>query len=255
MNKTFALIIGTLLLLVALLSGVLYLKLHTKPVEQVVPTDFAYSTDALDVSIKYPVIPGATEEAKQADAIIRSDIQAKIVRFESDARDSAALGIDLPKSVKSTVTGGPSIEEQNERYAAIYLGMEWYLRGAAHPSHTIDTYVYDYQNAKLVSPDEFFLANSDYLTLLSTIAKDDLINQSKTGDLGYVVDEAMLNEGITPTKDHFKHMLPLRDGLAIYFDEYQVAPYAAGPQQVVIPYAKLQEVIDPNGVLGMYVKK
>jgi hypothetical protein len=36
----------------------------------------------------------------------------------------------------------------------------------------------------------------------------------------------------------------------ITFDEYQVAPYAAGAQTVVIPYRELQTVIAPAGPLA-----
>ena len=36
----------------------------------------------------------------------------------------------------------------------------------------------------------------------------------------------------------------------ITFDEYQVAPYAAGPQEVTVPYGALQAVIHRQGPLG-----
>jgi hypothetical protein len=38
--------------------------------------------------------------------------------------------------------------------------------------------------------------------------------------------------------------------LLITFDEYQVAPYAAGPQKVAIPYSELRALINPQGPLG-----
>lgn len=252
MNKTFTITIATLLILIVTLFGLLYIKLRQKP-EVVLPaTELRMSTNALDVSITYPNIPGVGPSVDQANASIRSDIENRVLRFEQEAKENAALGIDLPAAVKSTVTGSPAVEEKNDRYIAIFMGMEWYLRGSAHPSHTIDTYVYDYQETKLVAQSDFF--KGDYLPLLSKLSREDLKNQSTSGDLGFTVDEAMLEEGTEPTASNFKHILPLTDGLAIYFDEYQVAPYAAGPQQVVIPYNKLVEVIKPEGVLGVYIQ-
>ena len=208
-------------------------------------------TDALSVNVAYPIIPGDAPEIARANALIREDISKRIQSFEQDAKESASLGIGLPQEVKSTVVGSPAIEARNERYVALFMGMEWYLRGAAHPSHSIDTYVFDYEQKRLVNNDFF---RGEYLVLLSTLAREDLRNQSASGDLGFVVDVSLLEEGTEPRIENFRRILPLSDGLAIYFEEYQVAPYAAGPQQVVIPYEKLKEIINPDGVLGMYFK-
>ncbi len=211
-------------------------------------------TDALSVSVSYPVIPGSGIEVARANAAIREEIKKKISSFEKDAKESAQLGIGLPREVKSTVTGSPSIEERNDRYSALFMGMEWYLRGSAHPSHSIDTYIYDYEKGALISISEFFKPGSPYLERVSALSKEDLLKQSSQGDLGYAYDENMVNEGTMPLKENFSRMLPLYDGLVVYFNEYQVAPYAAGPQQVVIPYTKLRDIIAADGVLNVYAK-
>jgi hypothetical protein len=44
------------------------------------------------------------------------------------------------------------------------------------------------------------------------------------------------------------------DGLMITFDEYQVAPYAAGPQTVTVPYSELRGLINPEGVLKQFTQ-
>lgn len=211
-------------------------------------------TDALSVDVAYPIIPGNGEKVQLANAAIREEIIKRVQAFENDAMENAQLGIGLPKEVKSTVKGSPSIEETNERYIALFLGIEWYLRGAAHPAHTIDTYIYDFENGELLSVSDLFTPGAAYLEKLSALSKEDLRNQSREGDMGYIYDERMVNEGTAPIKENFSKILPLHDGLMIYFDEYQVAPYAAGPQQVAIPYAKITELIDKEGVLGMYIK-
>jgi len=43
-------------------------------------------------------------------------------------------------------------------------------------------------------------------------------------------------------------------GLLITFDTYQVAPGAAGPQKIVVPYSELTAVIDPQGPLAAVMK-
>lgn len=219
------------------------------------PQKLTLDTDAFHIDITYPTIPGSGKQIDDANATLRAQIDNAVSSFKKDSSQTSIPTSDLPASVKSTAVGSPSIEEQNDRYVAVYMGGEWYMRGAAHPYHTIDTYIYDYQEGKLISiPSGLFIAGSNYLDVLSKLSQEDLFAQSNKGDEGYVYDKQMVEDGTKPTADNFSRILPSKDGLIIYFDEYQVAPYAAGPQQVVIPYAKLKSVIDPNGVLGMYIQ-
>ena len=45
-----------------------------------------------------------------------------------------------------------------------------------------------------------------------------------------------------------------RKGIGINFDAYQVGPYAAGPQFVLVPYSTLKDVINPEGPVGQFAK-
>jgi hypothetical protein len=207
-------------------------------------------TDTYSIHVEYPVVDEALPGAQAANASMKQDIDARIAAFEKEATDSTQNPIDLPKEVKSTVAGSPSTEYETDRYVSLFFGSEWYVRGAAHPYHMIFTYVFDKKLGKLVTIQDFFLPYSKYFQFLSAYAYGDL--KSQEGDLGFEFDEQMLRSGTEATLENFRHALPTKDGLMIYFDEYQVAPYAAGPQQIAVPYAKLKEFIDPQGVLGTY---
>lgn len=210
-------------------------------------------TDTLSVKVTYPTVPEITQKAADVNKQMRTALDERIEDFKREAEEGFRETIDLPKDIKSTVTGSPSVEENNARYIAIFMGTEWYMRGAAHPSYSIDTYVYDYKESKLVTVPEMFKEGSDYLALLSKLSREDLMEQAKVGDLGFAYDRETVELGTAPVPEHFSKMLPIKDGLMIYFSEYQVASYAAGPQQVVIPYVKLKDSINPDGVLGMYL--
>ncbi len=210
--------------------------------------------EAISVAVTYPVVPGTTKGVTSANDYLRSEIQDRVEDFEVEAQESLGRNIELPQDIKSTVVGSSAIEEKNDRYVSIFMGMEWYLRGAAHPSHSIETYVYDYEADKLIALEDMFKPGTDYLKLLSQYSYQDLFMQSKQGDMGFIFDESMVSEGTKPTRENFTRVLPLSDGLMIYFNEYQVAPYAAGAQQVAIPYSKLKDVINPDGVLGSYIQ-
>jgi hypothetical protein len=42
-------------------------------------------------------------------------------------------------------------------------------------------------------------------------------------------------------------------GLLFYFNAYDIAPYAMGATEVLIPYSEIQNLIDPNGTLAMFL--
>jgi hypothetical protein len=46
---------------------------------------------------------------------------------------------------------------------------------------------------------------------------------------------------------------PLGDGLAFHFDPYEIAAYAAGPTDLIIPWSEISELIPINGPLADFV--
>jgi hypothetical protein len=210
--------------------------------------------DAISIDVTYPTVDERFLGAKEANLFIKENLDIRIAAFEKSATESLEAPIDLPKNIKSEARGSPSVEHETDRYVSIFFSAEWYLRGAAHPYHTIHTYIFDKKLQKLVTVQDLFMPYSKYFEFLSEYAYNDLIRQSEEGDLGFVYDKEMLRSGTEATLENFRHALPTKDGLMIYFDEYQVAPYAAGPQQVAIPYEFLREYVNPEGVLGVYIK-
>lgn len=253
----------TILSIVALIAVGSYLYLHrnktTTP--QNVATEatseaveIKEESSAYSIAIAYPAFTEALPGAKEANQIIKNDLDLRIAQFKKDANETFDAPTSLPPEIKSTAQGSGSIEYETDRYVSLYFGAEWYMRGAAHGMHTTNTYIFDKKLQKLVDITDLFASGSGYLPFLSKYSYDDLLAQSKLSGTGFLYDEQMLRAGTEGTFDNFHLVLPTRDGLMIYFTEYQVAPYAAGPQQVVVPYEKLKPYINPEGVLAEYLK-
>lgn len=49
----------------------------------------------------------------------------------------------------------------------------------------------------------------------------------------------MLLDGTKPTKENFSKFALTKDGLKVYFDYYQIAPYYYGNSELTIPYKGL----------------
>lgn len=46
----------------------------------------------------------------------------------------------------------------------------------------------------------------------------------------------MLYEGTKPIKENFNNFIFSKNGLIIYFPQYQIAPYSQGEFNVIVPY-------------------
>jgi hypothetical protein len=90
---------------------------------------------------------------------------------------------------------------------------------------------------------DLFLPNADYLASIATYCKDDLAGR----------DALLFPEGADPIDTNYQNWTVFSDSLSINFDPYQVAPWAQGPQQVIIPFTQLQDIIDPSGPLAPYL--
>ncbi len=128
---------------------------------------------------------------------------------------------------------------------SVYIAYVSYITGAAHPGHHSRTYNYDLRTGRFLRLEDLFLPEADELAVMIPLVEDALIQR----DIGYW--EGSVEKTMTGCENW--NLLP--DGLRINFDEYDVAPYAAGPQSVIIPWADLAFILDPEGPVGRILKQ
>ncbi|HET7144846.1 MAG TPA: RsiV family protein, partial [Anaerolineales bacterium] len=130
---------------------------------------------------------------------------------------------------------------------SIKFDISFYSDGAAHPGHFSRTLNYDLSNGREITLDELFLSSSNYLQVISDFCKADLSARDIAFD--------SFQTGADPKPENYKNWNLSNEGfLVITFDEYQVAPYAAGPQVVVIAFSTLQSIQNPDGILGVFAQ-
>ena len=211
------------------------------------------STTSFLVDVEYPSIIGSKEESDSIKSIFRKRVDEFVRQAQENERvNNRMSSTTIPTDVgASYYTVSFSEEASTTRYLSFFVSSETYYVGMAHPMHSIDTFIFDKKTNRLVSPKELFVASSSYLQELSVLTRADFAIRNKVADADHVIiDTTLANEGLAPREENFSKVLPIPDGLMIYFTEYQIAPYAAGPQQAVIPYSTLKKIINPEGVLG-----
>jgi hypothetical protein len=143
----------------------------------------------------------------------------------------------------------------NAQYTVIFQGgslwslkfdFSGYADGAAHPYHYSLTYNYDLEQGQELSLEQLFPADSDYLRTLSRYCIAELSKR----DIGFY---GGFQQGAEPTPQNYRNWSITASGLLVTFDEYQVAPYAAGPQTITVPYRELTTVMNPKGPLALFL--
>lgn len=119
-----------------------------------------------------------------------------------------------------------------------------YADGAAHPYQYSLTFNYDLEQGNKLSFSDLFPKDSNYLEI---IARYSVVELSKR-DIGFY---GGFQQGAEPTPENYSNWNIAQDGIMITFDEYQVAPYAAGPQTVIVPYRELASIITQGPLAGI----
>jgi hypothetical protein len=114
--------------------------------------------------------------------------------------------------------------------------------GMNHPNNYDQVFNYAVKKDKQLQLEDLFKPESNYLMVLSTIAKKQLVDRFKANP--YAGD--FINVGTKPEAENFEKFNISQNNLVITFNPYQVAPYYAGVQTVRIPLASLKDILNPN---------
>jgi len=134
---------------------------------------------------------------------------------------------------------------ENPRVVSV-LRRTWFYTGGAHGNVGLDSLIYDRQMEAFIGLDDLFGPVKDGAPVLETIAayaRNSLIER-----LGQASDRAWIRDGTAPKRATYEAftLVPSGEpnkagGIAVHFGPYAVAPYAAGPQRVVIPQGVLSD--------------
>lgn len=105
---------------------------------------------------------------------------------------------------------------------------------------------YDLENDIPIDLEELFKSDSDYLVRLSEYVRTELRQR--------LSDYSRLEEGTSPTAEHFQLWNIMPNGLLVTFEEEQVASRLQGTQTVLIPYSSLEDILNDDSPLTSCVK-
>jgi hypothetical protein len=207
-----------------------------------------------EIDVQYPQITGgANPNFEKFNQLVRALVTKKVAEFKKDVQPKEGEEPPPQGSMGSDIGIGYEVAMARDDLISVEFDVGSYYQGAAHPNTYTETVNYDLKNGKPLNLSELFKPGTKYLQTLAQYCIADLKKQSKAKDDMLPDDE--IQSGAGPSAKNYRSWKITRKGLGINFDSYQVGPYAAGPQYVLVPYANLKDLINAEGpIAGVLVQ-
>jgi len=178
------------------------------------------------------------------NSLIYNYFQTQVKVFRSDYKQGESAGVtDVPWSLSYSY----EIKYKSASLVSILFTGSNYC-GGAHPSPIYYCVNFDLEKGRVIAVKDLFKKGSGYYEKMSALCIGDL----KKRDISS--NNELINEGASSKAENFECFYFKSDGLVILFPPYQVAPYVAGPQEVMIPFRSLRDLIDPKSPVGPFIK-
>lgn len=169
-------------------------------------------------------------ESDRLTAEIKDDF---LMIVEERALESEGSG----EAPLSTLTYYYDLTYSDQYTFSFYQVFDQYIAMSVHPFSFSYSLNYDAQQGEFIQLSDLFLPSIDPIEQLEVYVDPVLIDR----DFGYTAGTA---GEVMAERENWNL---LSEGLQINFDVYEVAPYAAGPQNILIPWEDLTGIIDPDG--------
>jgi hypothetical protein len=204
------------------------------------------------IDVTYPQIAGdnLSPAAQQFNQTISNMINEQVNQFKNSVKLDAVHMNTLPEEVrKNSFKIDYDIDvikpDAQLSLVSVRLTIEGMQAGRPHPFHAHQVLNFDLTHGKEVALNDLFKKKSNYLSVIAKYSNQKL-NQT-------LEDKWLIADGTKADAKNYKNWNLQGDSLLITFDEYQVAPYVAGPQEVEIPLTELTKILAINApVMAQY---
>ncbi len=187
--------------------------------------------EGYEIHLNYPELQGyenqeVLKEWNEQLSVALTEVDGiKKAAGEETSDEDNAMGIPYEYSESYT------IEHNKDAYVSMTTQVYQYT-GGAHGMTIQQTYHFDLVKGKVLTLSDFFEPGSNYEDIINGI----VVQGIKDGQYEYYLGE----EGF-PGVNEATNFYFAEDGLHVYFQEYEIAPYAAGLPEFIVPYDVIKE--------------
>lgn len=205
---------------------------------------------------EYPQLQGLQDAGVESfNREVAGWAQKSVNDFKKGAGHDAGDENYTPGAGDDTLDINYTVRLATDDLISIEFSVYDYENGAAHGNSSTETVNFDLKSGKKLKLSDLFNPGAKYLDALSAYCIKDLKKQArKENPNDPSLPDENIEGGAAPDADNYHSWNITGKGLLITFDPYQVGPYAAGTQQVVVPYTALREIVRPDGPIASFVK-
>ncbi|MDB5489208.1 MAG: hypothetical protein JWQ58_2923 [Reyranella sp.] len=210
----------------------------------------------------YPFIEDQSIEKTGKVGKVKYTIDLRYPRFAGTTADFAVINRSYADSAAKaarettpTADAGSDREEEwqaEQGYSLLRPGPDaitvaltfWAFTGGAHGYGSMSCTLVDLHSGKIVPPQGVFADGTPWLKEVVAIVGADLKKQFVENP-GF--DDALQPIKLTKTVNSSGRFCWQADKLQVYFNQYEVGPYSAGPYTVDIPYSRLKPLLRVGG--------
>lgn len=164
--------------------------------------------------------------------------------FIHEVRSSTELHLVRREEDLSRLNGDCKLSFNSPELISIYCNFQSY-RSDGSPMHFTEALNLNLlQHSSIALADIFSESNfAKALALISAYSRVELNNSLQEDDLSAGISD-WIRTGTEPTVVNFKTFSIYKEGVKLFFPEYQVAAYAFGPQEVLVPWSVLKDTVN-----------
>ena len=202
-------------------------------------------------NITYPQVSG-TPGDDGVNTKLRSIAENDVVWFVSDLSEVA---VSEEESTDEWRKGAPSelslagtVIHTDDRMVTVRFERYWYPSGAAHGQHSTQVMTFDAVTGEEVRLGDLFQPGPQWLEVLAPAVVEAFV--SVYGDVVQMAALELRAAGMGGDQS----VGVVADGMEISFDTYSVVPGVLGLPSVLVPWAAVLDVVDPDGPAGHLVR-
>jgi hypothetical protein len=173
------------------------------------------------IDVTYPVTKDVAINDK-----FKAFVEDQIAQFKEDT--AWVLDPAIESAAEATLSLTIDYREERSTHADNYIFTISTYTGGAHGLQITKTFAFDAVGTSIMQGDLFANPDTGLKAVATFVQKE--IEKKKISDAEWIKDGA----GATP--DNYQSFIISDAGVTFIFDPYQVAPYAAGTQNILVPF-------------------
>ena len=185
-------------------------------------------------------IPIIITENKELSKYINDEITNNIMKFFNESQQQAKEYYENIEEVENKFVANVDYDIKKNSDDILSIMIIYYkFAGGAHGDYEHVVYNIDMKNGKFISLSDLFKKNIDYKTVINEEIRKQIEDLIKTDKQNKGIYEF---EGISDKQKFY-----IQDNnLVVYFDLYEIEPYAAGIPEFIINVNKIDHILKPE---------